>query len=124
MPKTLLKAFIKYGIVGCFATTAHYLIFIILIKFAFWLPWKATFAGATVGAFIAYLLNYKFTFMSRSRHLTLLPRFLCVALLGVIIQTSFMMIFSGYLHYFFLQLIATTLALGLTFVLNRFWTFV
>ncbi len=125
MLRALIKPFIKYSSAGGLATTVHYLIFLFVIYSASWVPWQATFLGASVGAFIAYLLNYHYTFASTSNHLTLLPKFLIVATLGVLIQTAIVAMLTQHWHLYYLlaQLIATCLGLIVTFLINNFWTF-
>jgi len=121
----MLKAFIKYCTAGGFATIVHYALFLIVIKAMAWPAWQATLLAASVGALVAYMLNYHFTFLSSAKHATLLPKFLVVAGLGVIIQTLIVAIFSNYwhVHYLISQIIATIIGLVLTFLINRFWTF-
>lgn len=124
MPKSLIQSFTKYTFVGAFATFIHYAIFLISIHFFSSIPWKATMLGATGGALLAYLLNYHHTFLSHAKHSVLLPKFLIVASFGVFIQTLIVAIFNPQIHYLLVQLIATAVGLILTFVMNRFWTFV
>ena len=124
MSKSLIQSFTKYTFVGAFATFIHYAIFLISIHFFSSIPWKATMFGAAGGALIAYILNYHHTFLSHAKHSVLLPKFLVVASFGVFIQTLIVAIFSPQIHYLLAQLIATSVGLILTFVMNRFWTFV
>ena len=124
MSKLLIQSFTKYTFVGAFATFIHYAIFLIGIHFFSTVPWKATIFGAAGGALIAYILNYHHTFLSHAKHSALLPKFLVVASFGVFIQTLIVAIFSPQIHYLVAQLIATAVGLILTFIINRFWTFV
>lgn len=124
MSKSLIQSFTKYTFVGAFATFIHYAIFLISIHFFSSIPWKATMFGAAGGALIAYILNYHHTFLSHAKHSVLLPKFLIVASFGVLIQTLIVAIFTPQIHYLLAQLIATAVGLILTFMINRFWTFV
>jgi putative flippase GtrA len=126
MLKALLEVFLKYTLAGGIATTIHYVIFILLIDFAFWVPWQATFLASSIGAVMAYVLNYHFTFYSTMKHEIILPKFLLVAALGVLIQTLIVAILNQnwHVHYLLAQLIATCFGLMITFLVNNFWTFV
>ena len=109
MLKVLTELFLKYTAAGSLATVVHYVIFFFLIDVVFWIPWKATLLASSVGAVVAYVLNYHFTFYSTSIHQLILPKFLLVAALGVLIQTLIVVILNQHwqLHYVLAQLIAT-----------------
>ena len=119
------KQFIKYCTAGGFSTMIHYMVFLLAIKTLLWPAWQATFAGATIGALTAYMLNYHFTFSSKMAHRRILPKFLITAGLGVIMQTLIVAVLSHHwhLHYMFAQIIATGFGLIMTFIINRIWTF-
>lgn len=125
MPKTLIEPFIKYTSAGGLATAVHYVIFFIIIHIMSWVPWQATLIASTGGALVAYILNYHYTFSSKVRHSTLLPKFLVVAVLGVLAQTLIVAILNQHWHFHYLlaQIIATGFGLILTFLINNFWTF-
>lgn len=123
MFKSLIKSFIQYSLVGAIATLTHYAIFLICIYIFLLAPWKGTLVGSTYGAFIAYFLNYRHTFSSQAKHSLVLPKFLMAASVGILVQTIIVAIFSNHLHYLLAQLMATMVALILTFTINRFWTF-
>ena len=127
----MLKTFLKYSTAGGIATLLHYASFIFAVKILLWLPWQATLLGASLGACIAYMLNYQYTFSMQTqvnkeaKHTVLLPKFLLVAGIGVIIQTLIVADLSQFhqIHYLMAQLVATMAGLILTFLINRFWTF-
>jgi putative flippase GtrA len=125
MHKSLIELFLKYTAAGGVATTVHYAIFLVLIDAALWVPWKATLLAASIGALVAYVLNYHFTFYSTAIHRIILPKFLLVAALGVLIQTLIVAMLNQHwhLHYLLAQLIATCIGLIVTFLINDFWTF-
>lgn len=122
MPKSLIQFFTEYIFAGAFATFIHYAIFLSSIHF--FVPSNATMLGATGGALMAYILNYHYTFSSNVKHTVLLPKFLIVSVFGILIQTLVVVIFTPQIHYMIAQLIATAVGLVLTFMMNRFWTFV
>lgn len=119
------KQFLKYCTSGAFSTLMHYLVFLLAIKLLLFPAWQATLAGATIGAFTAYILNYHYTFSSKIAHASILPKFLITASLGITIQTLIVagLSQSGHFHYMLAQIIATCTGLILTFIINRFWTF-
>lgn len=125
MLKELIASFIKYTTAGALATLVHYAIFLLIINATTHTPWQATLIASTIGALVAYILNYHYTFLSTVNHQTLLPKFLVVAILGVIMQTLIVAILNQHwhLHYLLAQVVATGFGLVLTFLINRFWTF-
>lgn len=121
----LLSTFIKYCGVGGIATAFHYILFIALVKQLGWQPWLATLMAASVGAIIAYMLNYRFTFISNIAYIKSAPKFAVAAIIGIIFQTLIMLLLNTQWqwHYVLAQIIATFISLILTFVINNYWTF-
>ena len=119
----MLRSFIKYSSAGGLATAVHYLIFLIAIHLMLWAPWQSTLLAGCIGALTAYGLNYRYTFLSQAAHRKILPKFLLVASLGIIIQTSIVAALSPHFNYLLAQLMATFSGLILTFIFNRYWTF-
>lgn len=117
--------FIKYCGVGGISTLFHYLTFFLTLYLLDWLPWRATLLGASLGALMAYFLNYHYTFANKNKHRKILPVFIAVASLGAIIQTLTMILLNTQWqwHYLLSQLVATLIGLITTFIMNRFWTF-
>lgn len=125
MNQALIKPFIKYTSAGGLATIVHYVVFFAVIHLTSRPAWQATLFASIIGALVAYLLNYHYTFLSKVAHLVLLPKFLVVATLGVIVQTFIVAALNQHwhLHYLLAQIIATGFGLVLTFSINNFWTF-
>lgn len=119
-------AFIRYTLTGGVATGAHYALLLILVE-AFGVPAAlSAAAGALCGAGVAYLGNRRFTFTgSAARHGHAIPRFVLVAALGAalngLIVGAGVSVFAW--HYLAAQVAATVVVLGLTYRLNRVWTF-
>lgn len=120
----LIQLFIKYLSAGGIATFVHYTIYILLVKIAI-KPWAATLVAASIGAIIAYLLNYYLTFASSSSHKIVIPRFFIVSVFVIILQTIIVYYCTSQLkiNYFLAQLLATGVSLILTFIINYLWTF-
>ena len=86
---------------------------------------QASTAGALLGAWINYRLNRQYTFRSRARFSTAVPRFVLVAGGGVAFNALFMWIGVDLLHLYYLysQFATTGLILLWSFCLHKFWTF-
>jgi putative flippase GtrA len=72
------------------------------------------------------LINRRLAFSgTTARHQDALPRFLLVAVVGAVINGALVWTGSNLLgmHYLVAQALATILVLGITFQLNRSWTF-
>ncbi len=83
-------------------------------------------AGALVGALMAYLINWYKTFAaSATRHRQALPRFMLIAVAGAAVNGAMVWVGAEKLHWHYLvaQSAATLSVLGLTYRLNRGWTF-
>lgn len=121
----LFRQFLRFTGVGCMSALGHYGLLIFLVQAARANPVAASAAGALLGAWINYTLNYRFTFRSDKPHRESVVKFAIVAALGLLLNTLFMWIgvtIAG-LHYLASQILTTGLLLIWSFVLNRFWTF-
>jgi putative flippase GtrA len=117
--------FLRYLIVGGLGTVVHFALLAAVVAFAHGTPFTGTMVGATAGAFLNYILNYHVTFASQQQHRTALPRFLTVALTGMLINGFIVKVATERLGIYYLtaQLIATATVLVFGFLLNRAWTF-
>lgn len=119
-------AFGRYTLIGGVATAVHYGVLLALVEAAHVAPASAAAAGAVAGAAVAYLGNRRFTFAdSGAHHRNALPRFLTVAAIGAAVSGLVVWLGSAVLgvHYLAAQVIATGLALLLSYRLNRAWSF-
>jgi|HigsolmetaAR205D_1030408.scaffolds.fasta_scaffold00195_10 putative flippase GtrA len=122
----LFRQFLLFASVGAIGTAAHYVVLIALVESRLQLaPPMASGAGFAVGAFINYLLNYRFTFASELSHARTAPRFATIAVLGAVLNTLIMAAGTALLpvHYLVCQIIATACVLVFGYLSNRFWTF-
>lgn len=118
-------AFVRYAQVGGVATGVHYLMLLVLVE-GVGLPAAPSAALAALwGALVAYLGNRVFTFSSRAGHRYALPRFLLVAALAAGLNGLIVWVGTRGLnwHYLMAQLLASIVVLGLTYRINRAWTF-
>ena len=118
--------FFWYIVAGGIATAVHYAVLIALVELSGMAAGPAASIGALCGAAVSYLVNRRITFPgSQSNHTQALPRFMAIAMLGAMLNGALVWLGVQQLgwHYLLAQALATVLVLGLTFRLNRIWTF-
>jgi len=117
--------FVFFAGIGAVGTIVQYVTLAGLVEIAGIKPVLASAIGLVLGALVNYLLNYRFTFRSVKRHRETMPKFLAIALIGLLLNTLIMEIGTEMirLHYLLAQVVATGLVLLWTFTGNRLWTF-
>ena len=118
--------FFWYIVAGGIATAVHYAVLIALVESSSLSAAPSAAIGTLCGAGVSYLLNRRMTFAGSSAgHVQALPRFMAIALLGAALNGAMVWLGVQQLgwHYLLAQVLATVLVLGLTFRLNRLWTF-
>ena len=108
------------------ATVVHYVVLLALVELAGMPAPPSAVMGALCGAVAAYGINRAITFTSSTAsHQQALPRFMLIAAAGAALNGA--MVWGGIhwlgWHYLVAQALATVLVLGLTYRLNRSWTF-
>ena len=120
-----MRQFIRFFGVGMMSAVGHFGTLILLVQGLGAAAVPASAAGAVVGAWINYSLNYRYTFRSSKKHREAVLKFTVVAFIGLLLNTLFMWlgveIFS--MHYLLSQLVTTGLVFIWSFVANRWWTF-
>ncbi len=119
-----MKRFARYAMVGAVATAVHYAILTACVEAKWLAPELAAALGAWVGAQVAFVGNARFTFGGAPRTVVAWLRFQIVAVLGAII--SFAIVGAGVRagwHYLLAQVLATCVALVVTYEINRRWSF-
>jgi len=121
----LFRQFVRFFGVGCVSAIGHYGLLILLVQAAGVSAVAASGAGALLGAWINYSLNYRYTFRSSKRHTESIARFAVVAVIGLLLNTLFMWIGVDQLglHYLLSQVLTTGLVMIWSFAANRHWTF-
>lgn len=121
----LLRQFVSFAGVGSVSALGHFGTLILLVQGFGMAAVPASAAGALVGAWINYALNYRYTFRSAKTHREALLKFAVVAVVGLLLNTLFMWlgvdIFA--MHYLLSQVATTGLVFIWSFVANRYWTF-
>lgn len=121
----LLRQFTRFTGVGLISAIGHYGMLIALVQGVGVEPVRASVAGALLGAWINYVMNYRYTFRSRQRHRESVAKFAVVAAIGLLLNTFFMWLGINVLnaHYLLSQVLTTVLVLFWSFGANRYWTF-
>lgn len=119
------RQFLRYAFVGVVGTAVHYATLIAMVQLLATPPTLASTLGAILGGVTNYLLNYHVTFRSGASHVDTSPRFLVVALLGLVVNGVLVNTLTRHLgmHYLSAQVIATLAVLLTGYVANRSWTF-
>ena len=118
--------FFWYIVSGGVATAVHYAVLVALVELSGLPAAPAAALGTLCGACVSYLLNRRTTFRSSSaRHGHAVPRFTAIVLVGAFLNGVLVWLGVNLLdwHYLLAQALATVLVMGLTFRLNRLWTF-
>lgn len=118
------RRFLQYAAVGAVATAVHYAILVGTVEAGWLAPQRAAALGAWVGAQVAFAGNAAFTFRGAGATLGSWLRFQITALIGAAL--SFTLVAWGVrigLHYLLAQVVATLVTLGVTFEINRRWSF-
>ena len=121
----LMRQFVKFTGVGFVSAIGHYGLLIALVQIAAVPAVPASAAGALLGAWINYSLNYRYTFRSTRQHRESVLRFAVVAAVGLVLNTLFMWVGVELIgaHYLLSQVVTTGLVLIWSFASNRYWTF-
>lgn len=122
---TVATEFFRFLGVGGIATAVHYAIMAGLVALGLAGPVAASTWGFSVSALLNYGLNHRFTFKSGRAHTSALPRFVVVALTGLVINAGLVAlgVITLKLHYVFAQLMATAGTVVWNFALARTWAF-
>ena len=119
-----MQRFVRYTLVGAIATAVHYALLGVVVE---WLRWPAFIGsglGAVAGAQVAFFGNRWFTFRHAGHVTRAWFKFQSTAIVGA--GVGMFVVGVGVrlgVHYLVAQVMATLLSLGLTFAINRAWTF-
>jgi putative flippase GtrA len=121
----LARQFVNFTGVGFMSAIGHYGVLIALVQIAGVPAVPASGAGALLGAWINYTMNYHFTFRSSERHREAALKFAAIAAVALLLNTGFMWVGIEVIgaHYLLSQIATTGLVLVWTFAGNRYWTF-
>ena len=117
----LSRSIMVYAITGAAGTSVYFLALIMLEPLA--APIVATTIGATCGAVTNHALARRFVFESSGCAARTLPRFMIVAVFGLITNGITMALLIQVLPLLVSQMFASSLVLFTGYTINRFWTF-
>lgn len=119
------RTILSFLSVGAICTGIQYLILIAAVEFLHWPPPVASSVGFCLSGMVNYWLNYHVTFSSRASHATAAGRFVLVAMVGLLINSSTMFALETFLrlHYLLAQVLATCLTVAWNFAASHHWTF-
>jgi putative flippase GtrA len=111
--------------VGAFATALQYVILLAGVELLGASPVVASATGFTVSAVANYLLNYRYTFRSRRRHVSAALRFALVAAAGLLLTAGLMEVLAhrAGLPYLWAQVLTTGVVLVFNFTAHALWSF-
>ena len=118
--------FFWYLVAGGIATAVHYAVLIALVELLSFAAALSAGIGTLCGACVSYVINRRKAFaQSSARHGHTFPRFMAIACVGAALNSALVWLGVHTLdwHYLAAQALATVLVVGLTFRLNRLWTF-
>ncbi|MBL1277264.1 MAG: GtrA family protein [Ectothiorhodospiraceae bacterium] len=116
----------RFAVSGGLATLTHVSVAIVMIE---WFSVRPVFAAGiafAVALVISYSLNYHWTFSASGPHRVMLPRFVLVAILGLLLNigiTYSVVDMAGYWYGYALMLVVISVPI-MTFVLSKLWVFV
>lgn len=121
----VLPRIVRFSGAGCGSALAHYSVLIALVQLLGVNPVLGSVSGALLGGLVNYVLNYRFTFYSTNPHASTVPRFVTVALIGMLLNALFMWICVQLLalHYLVAQVLTTGLVFLWSYNAARLWTF-
>jgi len=121
----VLAQFVRYAAAGAAGTLVQYLLLMALVEAAGVRPVLASTWGAVAGAFLNYLLNYRYTFRSSRPHAVAFVKYFTVTAAGIVLNGIVLACATSLLGlpYLAAQVLATGVVLLAAFTTNRAWTF-
>ncbi len=122
---SILNQFLYFTGFGAVGTFVQYVVLIGFAQITDVSPVITSATGFVLGAFVNYILNYRYTFRSTKDHREAMIKFMAVALVGLVLNTLIMAVTTEFftMHYLLAQVIATGLVLIWNFAGNLLWTF-
>jgi putative flippase GtrA len=120
-----LRKFLVYCVVGVFATGAHYVVMVALVRWGNTSELVATCVGYMSGAFVKYPLNHGMVFDSQERHRDAMPKFVISLVIGFLLNAAVFAALLKYLNVYYMasQVITTGIVLFANYLLARYWVF-
>ena len=121
----LVTQFARFAAVGGLATLVHVAVGLSLVEGVGLAPLPANLAAFSAAVLVSYLGNRRWTFGLRDPGLDRLPRFLLVALLGLVLNQALVFLLVERLAWAYGAALAVVVLLVplLSFMANRRWVF-
>ncbi|MCF6339055.1 MAG: GtrA family protein [Gammaproteobacteria bacterium] len=121
----MLKPMLRFAVSGGLATVIHVGVFVFLVEGFALRPVLAAAPAFVFALFVSYGMNYHWTFSASAPHRIMLPRFVVVALLGLVLNLGITYAVVDVAHYWYgYALLLVVLLVPLTtFLLSKFWVF-
>jgi putative flippase GtrA len=114
----------RYALVGVVATGAHWALLALLVEGPGVAAWRASGAGAVLGAQVAFLGNRIYTFGHAGPWWPAWCRFMATAAAGAVLGMAVVALgVAAGGHYLLAQAVATGVVMLVTFAVNRAWAF-
>ena len=116
----------KYGIVGCCAAVAQYIVVVILVHFSSLTPLWANPLGFFCGFLVSFFGHRFFTFHTSSRRTrALFLHFSLLAFCNFLLNQFLFFVFLKYfhIHYAIALPIVIAISTSIVFTLNKLWVF-
>lgn len=113
--------FRRFFVAGGISTAVAYAVLGILVEGFGWNPVWSSATGFVISCFVNYWINHQITFGGHAPHRTAVPRFILLALVGLVLNTGIMKFCWSILgfHYFLAQIVATGTVFLWNFVIAR-----
>lgn len=120
-----MSQFIKFVLTGGLATALQYVVFALGLYVFGLSAGVSSGGGYAAGSVLSYILNYKFTFESTSRHGKALTLFYAMVAIGWLLNTSIVFFLADVfsVNPWLSQFIATGIVFGFNFWVSRTWVF-
>jgi putative flippase GtrA len=121
----MMGRLLRFAVSGGLATAVHVSVFVTVVE---WLGVRAVVAAGVafvVALLVSYGMNYHWTFSASGPHRVMLPRFVMVAVLGLLMNlgiTYAVVDMAGYWYGYALMLIVLIVPL-MTFIFSQRWVF-
>lgn len=121
----LLRSILDFGTIGILATATHVLVGLGLVHLGLLAPFGANVIAFLVAFAVSYIGHRSYSFRSTAAHRSALPRFLLVALGGLLMNqvTVVVVVHRMMLPYAAALVIIVTVIPAVTFVFARYWAF-
>jgi len=117
--------FFRFVVTGCFATSLHYLLIYLCIRFFDVSVWIASGIGYVFGSILSYIMNYFYTFSSSENHFYAVWRFYLMVVFGLIVNITVVVLFADMLKFnkWIVQIFATSIVLIINFIISKKWVY-